>query len=184
MRRQTRQREPELEHLLRRAGFGASDKEIAEFTRLGLLGFTSAVGRLLNYREIPDDADSFIGRPGYVGVTARSGFAPTTNITDARQRWLFRMVHSRRPLQEKMALFWHNHFATAHSKIAGDAGAEEATRMLAAKPDEDAAGVTGQLELLREHALGNFRTLLVAIAQDPAMLFWLDGRTNVRSRPQ
>ena len=184
MGRQTRQREPELEHLLRRAGFGASDDEIAEFTRLGLLGFPSAVGRLLGYTQIPDDVDGFIGRPGYVGVTARNGFAPTINITDARQRWLFRMVHSRRPLQEKMALFWHNHFATAHSKIAGDAGAEEATRMLAAKPDEDAGGVKGQLELLREHALGNFRTLLVAIAQDPAMLFWLDGRSNVRARPQ
>jgi uncharacterized protein (DUF1800 family) len=184
MGRQARQREPELEHLLRRAGFGASDDEIAEFTRLGLLGFPSAVGRLLNYNEIPDDVDSFIGRPGYVGITARGGFAPTTNITDARQRWLFRMIHSRRPLQEKMALFWHNHFATAYSKIAGEAGAEEATRMLAAKPDEDPGGVTGQLELLREHALGNFRTLLAAIAQDPAMLFWLDGRSNVRARPQ
>jgi hypothetical protein len=115
MGRQERQREPELEHLLRRAGFGASDDEIAEFTRLGLLGFPSAVGRLLNYNEVPDDVDSFIGQPGYVGITARGGFAPTTNITDARQRWLFRMVHSQRPLQEKMALFWHNHFATAFS---------------------------------------------------------------------
>ena len=56
--------------------------------------------------------------------------------------------------------------------------------MLAAKPSEDPGRVQGQLELLREHALGNFRTLLVAIARDPAMLFWLDGRTNVRARPQ
>jgi uncharacterized protein (DUF1800 family) len=94
------------------------------------------------------------------------------------------MLHSRRPLQEKMALFWHNHFATAYSKIAGEIGATEAARMLAAKPSEDPAGVEGQLELLREHALGNFRDLLVAIARDPAMLVWLDGRTNVRARPQ
>jgi uncharacterized protein (DUF1800 family) len=94
------------------------------------------------------------------------------------------MVHSKRPLQEKMALFWHNHFATAQSKIAGDTSSEDATRMLAAKPSEDAAGVTGQLELLRGHALGNFRDLLLAIAQDPAMLFWLDGRSNVRAHPQ
>jgi uncharacterized protein (DUF1800 family) len=94
------------------------------------------------------------------------------------------MLHSRRPLEEKMTLFWHNHFATAYSKIAGAAGATDAARMLAAKPAEDPGGVKGQLELLREHALGNFRDLLVAIAQDPAMLYWLDGRTNVRAHPQ
>jgi uncharacterized protein (DUF1800 family) len=56
--------------------------------------------------------------------------------------------------------------------------------MLAAKPSEDPGGVMGQLELFREHALGNFRELLVAIAQDPAMLVWLDGRSNFRARPQ
>ncbi len=94
------------------------------------------------------------------------------------------MVHSRRPLQEKMALFWHNHFATAYSKIAGEIGATEAARVMAAKPSEDPGQAKGQLELLREHALGNFRDLLVAIAQDPAMLVWLDGRSNVRARPQ
>jgi len=97
---------------------------------------------------------------------------------------LFRMVHSQRPLQEKMTLFWHNHFATAQSKIAGDTSSEEATRMLSAKPAEDAAGVRGQITLLRDYALGNFRDLLIEVAKDPAMLFWLDGRTNVRARPQ
>jgi uncharacterized protein (DUF1800 family) len=42
------------------------------------------------------------------------------------------MVHTQRPLQEKMALFWHNHFATGYTKIAGEIGASEATRVLAA----------------------------------------------------
>ena len=128
-----------------------------------------------------------IGRPGYVGVTGRSGsgFQPANNILDARQRWLFRMVHTKRPLQEKMALFWHNHFATAYSKVANDIGdGGFATRMLAAKPDEDASRTKGQIELFREYALGNFRDLLIEVAKDPAMLVWLDGRTNVRARPQ
>jgi uncharacterized protein (DUF1800 family) len=178
------QREQELEHLLRRAGFGAGEDDVTRYMQLGFAGFSSAVAFLLDYRAVPDDVDSFIGKPGYVGITARGEFLPAANITDARQRWLFRMVHSRRPLEEKMTLFWHNHFATAYSKIAGIAGATEATRMLASKPSEDAGGVKGQLELLREHALGNFRDLLLGIAQDPAMLFWLDGRTNVRARPQ
>jgi uncharacterized protein (DUF1800 family) len=177
-------REFEIEHLLRRAGFGATEEEVNEYARLGFLGFSSAAARLLNFAELPDDVDEFIGRPGFVGVTARGAFAPATNIVDARQRWLFRMVHSPRPLQEKMTLFWHNHFATAYAKVAGELGAAEGARLMAAKPGEDPGGVKGQLELLREHALGNFRDLLVAVAQDPAMLVWLDGRTNVRGRPQ
>src|SRR6478735_4700955 len=177
-------REDEISHLFRRAAFGASEAEVEQYARLGLLSFTTAVAHLVDYGKQPDDVDTFIGRPGYVGMTSPGGFRPTSVLNDARQRWLFRMVHSARPLQERMTLFWHNHFATAHSKIAGDVDAEEATRLLAAKPSEDPGGVKGQLELLRQHALGNFRDMLVAIAQDPAMLFWLDGRTNTRARPQ
>ena len=174
----------EIEHLLRRAGFGAPEDEVAAYAKLGFAGFSAAVSSVLDFRSVKEDVDSFIGKAGRVGITARGEFLPAANIVDARQRWLFRMVHSGRQLEEKMALFWHNHFATAYGKIAGDVGAVEATRMLAAKPSEDAGAVKGQLELLREHALGNFRDLLIAIAQDPAMLYWLDGRTNVRARPQ
>jgi uncharacterized protein (DUF1800 family) len=83
-----------------------------------------------------------------------------------------------------MTLFWHNHFATAQSKIAADTSTTEATRMMAAKPSEDPGGVRGQIELIRDNALGNFRDLLIGIAQDPAMLYWLDGRSNVRAHPQ
>src|SRR6478735_2283320 len=178
------QREEDLEHLLRRAGFGAPESDVNAFARLGLLSFSTAVAHLVAYEAQPDDVDDLIGQVGYVGVTAQGAVSPAANINDARQRWLFRMVHSRRPLQEKMALFWHNHFATAYTKIAGAAGATEAARMLAAKPAEDPGAVKGQLELLREHALGNFRDLLVAVARNPAMLFWLDGRSNVRAHPQ
>ena len=115
---------------------------------------------------------------------AMEPFSPATSINDARQRWLFRMVHTRRPLQEKMALFWHQHFATAYSKIANAVGGEGATQMMAAKRSEHPAGLWGQLELFRDYALPNFRDLLVEVAKDPAMLFWLDGRLNTRARPQ
>ena len=177
----SRRGEQSIEHLLRRAGFGASQEEISFYEELGYGG---TVARLINYETIPDDVDSLIGQPGYVAITAAGGFMPAANIAHARQRWLFRMVHSRRPLQEKMALFWHNHFATAYSKIAGTYGATEGARYMAAKPSEDPASVKGQLEVFREFALGNFRDLLVAMAKDVAMLVWLDGRLNVRGRPQ
>src|SRR5205823_215950 len=123
-------------------------------------------------------------KPGYVNVTTRGQFLPQSTIVDSRQRWLFRMVHTDRPLQEKMTLFWHNHFATGYNKIAGAFGATEGARYLAAKASEDPARVTGQIEMLRANALGNFRDILVNIAKDTAMLVWLDGRTNTRARPQ
>src|SRR4029450_11105467 len=109
-------REQQIEHLLRRAGFGGSPNEVDLFAEVGVRG---TVDLLVYYEQFPDDVDAFIGQTGYVGVTVRGTFTPHLNITDARQRWLFRMVHTQRPLQEKMALFWHNHFATAYTQIAG-----------------------------------------------------------------
>ena len=168
-------------HLLRRAGFGVSSDEAVIYEDRS---YPAILDDLLNYAQVPDDVDANIGRPGYVGITARGQFSPNTVITDSRQRWLFRMAHSQRPLQEKMALFWHNHFATGYGKISGAIGGTDATRMMAARPSEDPGNAKGQIELFREYALGNFRDLLVQAAQDPAMLVWLDGRTNVRTRPQ
>jgi uncharacterized protein (DUF1800 family) len=173
--------DPQIEHLLRRAGFGARQDELDTYRAES---FTGAVTRLVNFDRIPDDVDQKIGQAGYVGVSSQAAFSPGTVITDARQRWLFRMLHTNRPLQEKMALFWHNHFATGYTKIAGLVGAPEATRYLAAKASEDPGQVRGQIELFRDYALGNFRDLLIAVAKDTAMLFWLDGYTNTSLKPQ
>jgi uncharacterized protein (DUF1800 family) len=168
-----------VDHLLRRAGFGASREDLEAFAGSS----TSEVLQfLLDYEDQPDDVDGKIGNPAY-GIAGGAGFSPNLDINHARQRWLFRMLHSKRPLQEKMALFWHNHFATAYSKLAGIVGAAQATRMMALKPGE-LEGPPGQIELFRATALGSFRDLLIEVARDPAMLFWLDGRLNTRQRPQ
>jgi uncharacterized protein (DUF1800 family) len=173
--------DPQIEHLLRRAGFGARPDELDTYRAES---FTGAVALLTNYERVPDDVDAKIGQPGYVGMTTRAPFAPNSNIVDARQRWLFRMLHSNRPLQEKMTLFWHNHFATGYTKLAGQLSPAEATRYMAARPSEDPGRVRGQIEMLRDNALGNFRDLLVSVAKDTAMLYWLDGYANTRARPQ
>jgi len=170
-----------LGHLLRRAGFGASSAELAAYSSLS---YSQAVDRLVNYEQIPDTVDSNIGKPGFVGTTSRGAFSPNTVADDARQRWLFRMVHSDRPLQEKMTLFWHNYFATGLSKVTGQVKNPNGTRLMAAKALEDPARQRGQIELLRDGAVGSFRDLLVAVAQDPAMLIWLDGDTNTKAKPQ
>jgi uncharacterized protein (DUF1800 family) len=79
--------------------------------------------------------------------------------------WLDRMVRSRHPLEEKMTLFWHGHFATTEEKV------------------RDYRKIKQQLDTMRKGALGSFRHLLTAIAKDPAMLVFLDATHNVKGAP-
>jgi hypothetical protein len=79
--------------------------------------------------------------------------------------WANRMVATRRPLEEKMALFWHGHFAVNESKV------------------RDYRKMLGQLDLFYKHGTGSFRDLMVAEAKDPAMLSFLDAGVNVKGAP-
>jgi uncharacterized protein (DUF1800 family) len=170
-----------LEHVLRRMAFGASTQDLQRFNGWAV---AHVIDYLLNFEQESDDVDNSIGNPEYIAVTTRGQFAPNTVVADAQQRELFRMVHSRRPLQERMALFWHNHFATAYSKVSQTYGAVHATKMMVARPDQVAGSVTGHYQKFRRFATGIFRELLIEVARDPAMLVWLDGRLNTRQRPQ
>lgn len=164
-------------------GFGASPAELAAWAGAPI---ETVIDRLLNFESQSTDHDSKIGLPEYVGITTSSGnpFSANTLINDARQRWLFRMIHSQRPLEEKMALFWHNHFATAYSKIAGAVGQERATRMMDNDPNSLPGSEPGQIQKMREMGTGSFPALLMAMAKDPAMIYWLDSQLNTRTRPQ
>ncbi|MBV9543752.1 MAG: DUF1800 domain-containing protein, partial [Chloroflexi bacterium] len=86
-------------------------------------------------------------------------------IEVAKFWWLNKMLYTRRPLQEKLALFWHTHFATANSKVA------HPLLMLQ------------QIQLFRDAGLGSFETLLQKVTRDPAMLIWLDNRANRKGAP-
>jgi len=79
--------------------------------------------------------------------------------------WANRMLTSKAPLQEKMALFWHGHFAVNEDKV------------------RDYRKLLIQLQLFQNQGLGSFRELVVAVAQDPAMLCFLDARKNVKGAP-
>ena len=143
----------------------------------------AAVAYLVDYEGRPDDVDARIGRPDHAQVTSRDLFSPDINIDDARQRWLFRMIHTRRPLQEKMALFWHNHFATAYSKLIADSGAMQAAKMMAlqARRAARAAGTDRAVPPVRARQLPRPAG---AGGAGPAMLVWLDGQSNTAARPQ
>jgi uncharacterized protein (DUF1800 family) len=174
------QLDSDIDHLLRRAGFGASPSDVETFRDMSP---AAAVAHLVDYAGRPDDVDERIGRPDHALINTNNLFAPDIDIDDARQRWMFRMIHSRRPLQEKMAMFWHNHFATAYSKLAADSGEKQAAKMLAAKPGS-LRGPMGQIELFREYGLGSYRDLLFRVSQDTATVIWLDGQFNTRAKPQ
>jgi hypothetical protein len=79
--------------------------------------------------------------------------------------WANRMVASRHPLEEKMALFWHGHFAVNESKV------------------RDYRKMLGQLDVFYKYGTGNFRDLLIAEAKSPAMLSFLDAGVNVKGAP-
>ena len=88
-----------LDHLFRRAGFGAS---AGDLQAVAGMSYSAAVDYFVDFDKQPDDVDSKIGQPDAVAITTRGQFSPNTVIDDARQRWLFRMVHTKRPLQEKI----------------------------------------------------------------------------------
>jgi len=79
--------------------------------------------------------------------------------------WANRMLTTKRPLEEKLTLFWHGHFATGDAKV------------------RDYRMMLRQNEMLRKHAEGPLRDLLVGILEDPAMLVYLDNGENVKKHP-
>ncbi len=145
----------QLAHLLRRAGFGARPDEWEEYARLGLDGATQ---RLLHPETVPDRMAEILKNIG-------GDYVDFENLESIKQWWLYRMVHTPRPLEEKMTLFWHNHFATANFKV------------------NNARWMWQQNETFRKLGLGSFRTLLQEVARDAAMLVWLDGAANKNGAP-
>ena len=144
-----------ISHLLRRAGFGATPAELDQYTALG---YDAAVERLLNYDQVPDDGQTDFSLPP-------SAAKPRQGLPELRLWWLNRMLTTRRPLQEKMTLFWHGHFATGASKVGSTDWMDQ------------------QNQLLRQNALASFGTLLQAVSVDPAMMRWLDNGTNRKGSP-
>jgi uncharacterized protein (DUF1800 family) len=143
-----------LAHLLRRAGFGPAPGELE--ARLND-GYEQTVRELLESGGVSDglaEIDTQIG-----------GILDFNNIEDVRTWWIYRMIHSRRPLLEKMAFFWHGHFATAISKVGNP------------------YLMYLQNQLFRERGLGPFGELLARVARDPAMLIWLDSASNRKAHP-
>ncbi len=162
-------------HLLSRAGFGGTPEQMRSFHALGL---DAAVGLLLSARDNRIDPPPWTRHPssrqlemrsmmmGVPGLDARADLKRAAKrtaaleerqrLSDLREWWLRRMRSSGQPLVEKMTLFWHGHFATSIKKV------------------KSAWMMWRQNETFRRNALGDFRSMLQAVARDPAMIRWLD----------
>ena len=145
----------EAAHLLGRAQFGFTPKELELATKESLV---ATVDRLL-----APQAESVEYQQAEAALRKTS--LATGEIGDLKVWWLYRMWASANPLGEKLAVLWHNHFATSYAKV------RSVPQMLA------------QNDLIRTHARGDFKQLLHGMAVDPAMLVWLDGNANRKRHP-
>jgi uncharacterized protein (DUF1800 family) len=140
-------------HLLRRFGLGASEAEIDYY---GAQGLSGAIDKLLAYDQIEEGFD--------LRLEELANERGNIQMRLLQTWWLTRMVMTRRPLQEKLVLFWHDHFATSAAKV------------------DVVASMHEQNQTLRKHSIGRFQDLLLAVSKDPAMVYWLDNNTNVKGK--
>ena len=140
-----------MAHLLRRAGFGATRDELEAYAARP---YEEVVEELIHPERTPDMQDDVLARY-YPHLGAN-----IDNPQSWNGRWIWRMVNSKRPLEEKMALFWHHVFATGWTK------------------SEHTPTMVRHIDMLRKNGLANFRTLLLDLSRDPAMIYWLDNNEN------
>jgi hypothetical protein len=140
-----------MAHLMRRAGFGAGRDEIEARVAKG---YEATVEELI-HPETQEPVDAYTLLRYQPASLLPGGQPPMGNVN-----WMYYLVNTKRPLEEKLALFWHHVFATGNSKV------DNYDQMLE------------QINLFREHGMGNYRDLLVALAKNPTMIFWLDNNEN------
>ena len=189
-------------HLLERAGFGGTPEEVARYAAMTP---QAAVRHLVRHKDVPNPLPAFdesdvhdpglepfpVSRPAATDRAKETGESMGVKVKPGGNRrlqpvadkffywlrasrletyrmsywWANRMLVTERPLEEKMALFWHAHFANSEEKI------------------RDYRKLLKQIQLFQDKGTGNFRDLMVSVAQDPAMLAFLDAGVNVKGAP-
>ena len=139
-----------IAHLLRRAGFWANRQQLDAYAAKG---YQATVDELLDFAEPQSMADDLIRR---YHPDQSAGF----ESGGAGSSWLYRLVSTNDPLREKMTLFWHGIFATGYAKVT-------VGKVL-----------TDQIRMFRNLGMGSFKSLLLELSKNPAMIIWLDNVDN------
>lgn len=137
-------------HLMRRAGFGATRDELEVAVEKG---YEAVVEELLNPGDAGNLPDDIIRRYHVDQSELRQ-------LDGAGAYWMYRMITTQNPLEEKVTLFWHSLFATGYSKL------------------NQARVLLNQIDMFRAHGMGTFNNILVELSKDPAMIIWLDNIEN------
>ena len=137
----------EVAHLMRRAGFGATPEELDSLTEEKT--YEELVDDLVNTERFPEVDPSFVER--YYGGEPVAVYVG---------KWLYKMINTQRPLQEKMAIFLHHIYPVAWGK------------------SEHGPSIFTQIEMFRRVGLTDFKSILLELSKDPAMIFWLDNNEN------
>jgi len=143
-----------MAHLMRRAGFGATKEELE---LLAEKGYDAVVDELT---DPPEDQPA-----GNMALLLRhmpGCLLPGGVPQPGQYNWMYNMITTQRPLEEKVALFWHQVFATGNSKV------DNCDQMLE------------QLVMFRKYGMGNYQEMLVELSKNPAMIYWLDNNENHR----
>ena len=140
-----------MAHLLRRAGFGAGREELEAYAEQG---YDQVVDDLVDLERCPPTDEDILQR--YFG-----GEGPQIYVGI----WIYRMINSKRPLEEKMALFWHHVFATGYAK------------------GQHALAMDDQITLFRRVGMSSMRQILLELSMNPAMIYWLDNNENRKGEP-
>ena len=140
-----------MAHLMRRAGFGASREELESRSQIG---YEETVEELLTpSSQDPVDRYQFLRyypmwwKPGTMGGLGQA-------------EWVWTMISTMAPLQEKMCLFYHNIFATGVAKV------------------DHYDEIQDMIDMFRKKGLGNYKEILMEVAKSPAMIYWLDNNEN------
>jgi uncharacterized protein (DUF1800 family) len=133
-------------HLVRRAGFGADSRTV---NRILKAYFTRGRAADLLLRFKPARYKPKVG----------------SDVQDTHNDWVKYMVSARYPLQEKLVLFWHDHFASGVDKV------------------KDASLMATQNRLFRQNCKGDFKALVKAVNRDAAMMVYLDTVQNRKRQP-
>ena len=140
-----------MAHLMRRAGFGATREELEANVAEG---YENVVERLLrpdgDGGRMPDD----LIRRYHVDQSE------LRQLDGAGAYWMYQMITTDQPLEEKLALFWHGLFATGYAKL------------------NQARALLNQIDMFKRVGFGSFRDILIELSKDPAMIIWLDNNDN------
>lgn len=169
----------EAVHLLKRAMYGAPVEDVLYFMDMG---YSAAVDELVNtvntnpgepLKVNATDSSAAANDPDWSVAIGRTWVNTPTNSNNVnrerrdtiRNWWLYNMITQPRSIEEKMILFWSNHVTIEFASVGG------------------ALMCYKYMKLLRQYALGNFKTLVKLVTIEPAMLSYLNGTLNTKTAP-